>query len=135
MKISSKLSMATIAVAGMWLGACATARPAQLVEAEMSYMAARDGLPANLAPHALSEARTVLERAGQEFTAHGDTNVCRDYSYIAQNKLELAEVTARAELDRQTISRALQVAEARDAQASNVSRQDAEPVASAQRSF
>jgi hypothetical protein len=38
---------------------------------------------------------------------HGDTNVCRDYAYIAQNKLELADAMAQTEIDRRTIGEAL----------------------------
>ena len=40
-------------------------------------------------------------------TQHGDTNECRDLSYIAQRKLELADVKARTELDRQKIAEAV----------------------------
>jgi hypothetical protein len=87
-----------------WMSACATVAPAQLVGARESYTAATIGLAGTMGPTALSDAKRVLDEANKEFEARGNTTTCRDYAYIAQNKLELADVTARTELDRRTIS-------------------------------
>jgi outer membrane protein OmpA-like peptidoglycan-associated protein len=48
-----------------------------------------------------------LAKANAEFDAHGDTLQCRDYAYIARNKVQLADVKARTELDRQKIAEAV----------------------------
>jgi hypothetical protein len=77
--------------------------PATLTEARMSYTASRNGLAAALAPSYLDDATEMLERANREFASHGASAVCRDYSYIAQNKFELADAVARAELYQQTL--------------------------------
>jgi hypothetical protein len=49
----------------------------------------------------------MLERANHEFALHGNSDLCRDYSYIAENKFELADAVARAELFRQTQAEAV----------------------------
>jgi outer membrane protein OmpA-like peptidoglycan-associated protein len=86
---------------------CATTPPAQLVEARTAYGASNNGLSAKLTPTELHDAWLALDRANQEFDAHGDTVQCRDYAYIAQNKIQLADVKARTELDRQKIAEAV----------------------------
>jgi outer membrane protein OmpA-like peptidoglycan-associated protein len=55
----------------------------------------------------LHDAWIVLAKANAEFNEHGDTVECRDYAYIAQNKVQLADVKARTELDRQKIAEAV----------------------------
>ena len=65
------------------------------------------GLAAKLTPTELHDAWLVLVKANKEFDEHGDTTMCRDYAYIAQNKLQLADVKARTELDRQKIAEAV----------------------------
>jgi hypothetical protein len=86
------------------MSSCATAPvPNVLLEARASLLASNTGLAANLAPRYLDDAKQALERANQEFATHGDDAVCRDYSYIAENKFELADVIARAELERQAL--------------------------------
>jgi outer membrane protein OmpA-like peptidoglycan-associated protein len=86
---------------------CATTPPAQLVEARTAYAASNNGLSAKLTPTELHDAWLVLDKANQEFDRHGDTLQCRDYAYIAQNKVQLADVKARTELDRQKIAEAV----------------------------
>ncbi len=83
---------------GLLSVACATAVPAPLVAAHVSYTSVAGGPVAQLAPHYLEDARRALDKADTEFTAHGDTDVCRDYAYIAGNKLELASSVARTQL-------------------------------------
>lgn len=94
--------LSTVAWVGWMLG-CATAPPPQLVEARAAYAASNSGLAAKLTPTELHDAWLVLAKANQEFQEHGDTVQCRDYAYIAQNKVQLADVKARTEQDRQKI--------------------------------
>lgn len=106
MKTISTNLLATVALAGL-MGACATTGPPQLVEARNAYTASNSGLAAKLTPTELHDAWLVLVKANKEFDEHGDTTMCRDYAYIAQNKLQLADVKARTELDRQKIAEAV----------------------------
>lgn len=102
MRTNGGLLLAAIVVAGS-VSACAAALPGTLAEARSSYLASSSGLAATMAPRELLDAKQMLDRANDEFRFHGDTGMCRDYSYIAENKLELADVVARTEVDRQTM--------------------------------
>ena len=102
MKTKGGVLLAAIAVAGS-MGACAATLPGTLVEARYSYLASSSGLAATMAPAELLDAKQMLDRANDEFQLHGDTGMCRDYSYIAENKLELADAAARTEVDRQAM--------------------------------
>jgi outer membrane protein OmpA-like peptidoglycan-associated protein len=106
MKIEHIVAFATLASAGLIFG-CATTAPPQLVEARTAYAASNSGLAAKLTPTELHDAWLALSKANQEFDQHGDTLQCRDYAYIAQNKVQLADVKARTELDRQKIAEAV----------------------------
>lgn len=106
MKTGNVCLLATVAWVGLTLG-CATTPPAQLVEARTAYAASNNGLAAKLTPTELHDAWLVLDKANHEFDEHGDTIQCRDYAYIAQNKVQLADVKARTELDRQKIAEAV----------------------------
>lgn len=99
---ASILNLIIPAVIATVASSCATAGPVPsvLMEARASLVASSTGLAANLAPSYLDDAKQMLERANREFATKGDDAVCRDYSYIAQNKFELADVMARAELER-----------------------------------
>jgi len=98
--------LATVAFAGL-MSSCATTTPPELVQARTAYTTSSNGLTGKLAPTELYDAWTVLAKANKEFDEHGDTTVCRDLTYIAQNKLALADVKARTELDRQKIAEAV----------------------------
>jgi outer membrane protein OmpA-like peptidoglycan-associated protein len=106
MKTTIKMLLASIAFTGLLAG-CATTAPAELVQARTSYTASSSGLAAKLTPTELHDAWIVLAKANKEYDEHGDTTVCRDYAYIAQRKLQLADVKARTELDRQKIAEAV----------------------------
>jgi hypothetical protein len=108
MKTKGGVLLAAIVVAGS-MSACATILPATLVEARYSYLVSSRGLAATMAPAELLDAKQMLDRANDEFQFHGDTGICRDYSYIAENKLELADAAARTEVDRQTMGDAASV--------------------------
>jgi outer membrane protein OmpA-like peptidoglycan-associated protein len=105
MKTHNTSLLATLAISGLMVG-CATTAPTELVAARTAYTASNNGLAAKLTPTELHDAWIVLAKANKEFDEHGDTTQCRDYAYIAQNKLQLADVKARTEQDR------LQIAEA-----------------------
>jgi outer membrane protein OmpA-like peptidoglycan-associated protein len=101
-------------------GGCATTAPPELVQARASYAASNNGLAAKLTPTELNDAWTVLAKANKEFDDHGNTATCRDYAYIAQRKVELADAKARTELDRQKIAEAVKAGVvARDTQVKN----------------
>jgi outer membrane protein OmpA-like peptidoglycan-associated protein len=107
MKIRDMSMIATtLALAGL-MSACASVTPAQLVDARAAYASSSNGLAAKLSPTELYDAKKVLDKANLEFDQHGDTNECRDFAYIAQRKVELADVKARTELDRGKIAEAV----------------------------
>jgi outer membrane protein OmpA-like peptidoglycan-associated protein len=105
MKITNTCLFASIAFAGMMSG-CATTVPPELIQARSAFTASNNGLSAKLTPTELHDAWIVLDKANKEYDEHGDTTECRDYAYIANNKLALADVKARTELDRQKIAEA-----------------------------
>jgi outer membrane protein OmpA-like peptidoglycan-associated protein len=106
MKTRDKSLIATVLLTG-FVSACATTAPGQLIEARNAYIASTNGLAAKLTPTELYDAKKALDKANLEFADHGDTLECRDYSYVAFRKLELADVKARTELDRQKIAEAV----------------------------
>lgn len=105
MKTRIRSLLVSIAFTGL-LGGCATTAPAELVQARASYTASSNGLAAKLTPTELHDAWAVLAKANKEFDENGDTTMCRDYAYIAQRKLQLADVKARTEQDRRKIAEA-----------------------------
>jgi len=101
------MSAATVTLVGL-LSACATGvPPQQLVDARLAYASSSQGLAARLSPTELDDAKKVLDKANTEFDEHGDTHACRDFAYIAQRKVQLADVKARTALDRETIAEAV----------------------------
>jgi outer membrane protein OmpA-like peptidoglycan-associated protein len=78
-----------------------------LIEARQAYVTSNGGLAAKLTPTELYDAKKVLDKANKEYEDNGDTAESRDYAYIATRKLELADVKARTELDRQKIAEAV----------------------------
>ncbi|MDP3501148.1 MAG: OmpA family protein [Myxococcales bacterium] len=102
----------------MFLGACASVAPAQLVDARRAYDVANQGLAAKLSPTDLYDAKKVLDQANAEFEANGDTTATRDYAYVAMRKVQFADVTARTAADRELVASAgRQGVVVRDAQA------------------
>jgi outer membrane protein OmpA-like peptidoglycan-associated protein len=110
MKTRDKSLIVTITLAGAFagsMGACASTAPEQLVEARNAYAVSSGGLAAKLTPTELYDAKNALDRADREFADHGDTYACRDYAYIAERKVELADARARTEADRAVIAEAV----------------------------
>lgn len=85
---------------------CASTPPPQLVQAREAYKASSAGLGATLAPTELYDAKKALDKANAAFDENGDSAATRDYAYIAGRKLELVDVKARTEKDRQSIAEA-----------------------------
>ncbi len=88
------------------VGACTSVPSSQLVAAREAYKASAAGLTATLTPTELYEAKKSLDQANKEFEEHGDSVASRDYAYIAQRRVELANAKARTEVDRQKIEEA-----------------------------
>lgn len=123
----NRILLATVFPATLALlsGACATTVPAPLVLARQSYQSSTVGPAARMAPRYLADARSALDKANAEFATNGDTGICRDYAYIAENKLEEADAVARTEMSNvaeietaaaegtPTLNRSLTVASAR----------------------
>jgi outer membrane protein OmpA-like peptidoglycan-associated protein len=86
--------------------ACATSAPVALIDARRAYASASAGLAASLTPTELEDARSVLERANREYQEHGDTQLARDFAYIARRKVDLATSEARTIVDRELIAEA-----------------------------
>ena len=98
----------TVGAAGLMAGCATTSTaPTQLVEARNAYAVTSQGTAARLSPTELYDAKKALDQADVEFRDHGDTLACRDYAYIAERKIELVEVKARTEQDRQRIAEAV----------------------------
>ncbi|HTB59403.1 MAG TPA: DUF4398 domain-containing protein [Polyangia bacterium] len=77
--------------------------PGLLAEARSSFVASSTNPAAGLATGHLDDARAALEKANQEFVAKGNSPACQDYAYIAENKVELADLVARIELEEQML--------------------------------
>jgi outer membrane protein OmpA-like peptidoglycan-associated protein len=119
MRTGNMTLFAAVAFSALTIG-CATTPPPQLVQARTAYTASNNGLAAKLTPTELHDAWLVLAKADKEFADYGDTVECRDYAYIALNKVQLADVKARTELDRQKIAEAAKAGVVlRDAQVKN----------------
>lgn len=107
-------------VACALLGACASNPPLQLVQAREAYKVSSGGLAASLGPTELYDAKKSLDKANAEFDDHGDNATTRDYAYIAARKIELVDVKARTERDRQSINETAKTGvTVRDAQLAN----------------
>jgi outer membrane protein OmpA-like peptidoglycan-associated protein len=104
MKKHSPLFVA--ATLALWTFAGCATTPPELVEARSSYRAASMGPAGQLALTELYDAKKVLDQAEREFAENGATRASRDYSYVAQRKVQLADVKARTEADRQKIAAA-----------------------------
>ncbi len=115
MKIKTSLLVLAASLTG-----CATIAPPQLIEARDAYATSSNGLANKMAPTELYDAKKVLDKANAEFEANGDSAETRDYAYVAHRKIQLADVKARAEVDRLKIADAVkQGVVVRDSQVKN----------------
>ena len=106
MNLRTKSLIAGLTFTGM-LGGCAVVAPPPLVDARAAYAISSSGIAAQWSPTELYDAKKSLDRANKEFDAEGDTLAVRDYAYVAHRKVELADVKARTEMDRQRVAEAV----------------------------
>ena len=99
----SKSALTRFGLLGALTG-CSTVAPTQLTDARTAYTTSAEGQAGKLTPTDVYEAKKALDQANQEFDAHGDTSLLRDFAYIAQRKAELADVKAQTEADRLRIA-------------------------------
>ncbi|HVV50702.1 MAG TPA: DUF4398 domain-containing protein [Polyangia bacterium] len=100
----ARAGLLALATFGLLANACAaTAVPAPLVLARLSFERVSKSPAAAVAPRPIEDARMSLAKANQEFATNGDTGICRDYAYIVENELEAAEAAERAELARRAL--------------------------------
>ncbi len=81
----------------------AASMPGMLMEARNAFVASSTSPAASRATSHLDDARAALEKADQEFAAKGGSAVCQDYAYIAENKVQLADIVARIELEEEML--------------------------------
>jgi len=94
-RFDSRSLLISLAAVGIACGA--TPPPRELVDARAAYQRAQGGPAVQLAPAQLDTAKQALTKAEESFREDGDTDLTRDYSYIARRKAELAEATAGIE--------------------------------------
>ena len=103
MNFITKQLVVLLSLAALSTG-CAAITPPQLLEARAAYATSRNGLAGKLTPTELYDAKKVLDQAEAEFATNGDTSAVRDGAYVAKRKVELADVKALTEVDRQIIA-------------------------------
>ena len=94
-RFDSKALLVSLAAVGIACGS--TPPPRELVDARAAYQRAQGGPAVQLAPAQLDTAKQALTKAEESFREDGDTELTRDFSYIARRKAELAEATAGIE--------------------------------------
>lgn len=85
-----------LALVGGLMTSCATAAPAELVQARSSYERAATGQAQQLDPASVHEAKTALDRAEAEFQRDANGILVKDRAYIADRKARLSEARAGA---------------------------------------
>jgi len=73
--------------------------PRELVEAREDFAAAREDAD-------LSAARAALDLATYEYEEHGDSPKARDFAYIAQRRVDIANSKARKHADERRLAAA-----------------------------
>jgi len=88
--------------------ACATTTPIELTNARTSYARANSGPAVQLMPAELHKAKLVLDTAEASFVDEKDSPKTVDLAYIADRTIQMVEVQARTALTEQTIAKAKQ---------------------------
>ena len=84
-----------VTLSGLLAAACASSPPPrELLDARAAYARAQDSAAEKLQPAALQDAKIALGRAEQSYSDDGDSQQTRDLAYIAERRVELAEVRA-----------------------------------------
>jgi outer membrane protein OmpA-like peptidoglycan-associated protein len=102
MKISLLYGMALIAAG------CATVTPIELTTARASYARASSGPATQLLPADLHKAKVVLDAAETSFVEEKASQKTIDLAYIADRTIQIVEAQARTVLAAQTITKAKQ---------------------------
>jgi outer membrane protein OmpA-like peptidoglycan-associated protein len=88
------LTFGHLAALGL-VAACASAPPPrELLDARAAYSRAQAGPAGQLAPATMHDAKMALNRAEQSYSDQSDSPQTRDFAYIAERKVELAEAQA-----------------------------------------
>ena len=91
------IAFVAVVVAGMAAG-CATAPPAELVQARTAYARASVGPAAQLAPADLRKARLALDQAERALSDEKNLAKAVDFAYIAERTAQIAEAHAETAL-------------------------------------
>ena len=95
-------------VTAMFAIACATITPIELTNARVAYARASSGPAAQLLPADLHKARVVLDAAEKSFVDEKASQNTIDLAYIADRTIQTVEAQARAALAEQTVTKAKQ---------------------------
>jgi len=117
MKSMQKLGIVAFTTAFGVAGCMSSLPPQDLVTARTTYDRASKGPAGRLDPADLHLAKEQLDAAEAAFQNDGDTQNTRDQAYLAARKAELAEVTARTLLAKQTQAGVVDAMHADQAQA------------------
>jgi outer membrane protein OmpA-like peptidoglycan-associated protein len=101
-KTSLFLGMALVATG------CATVTPIELTTARASYARANSGPAVQLLPAELHKAKIVLDAAETSFAEEKNSQKTIDLAYIADRTIQTVEVQARTVLSEQTVTKAKQ---------------------------
>ncbi len=101
-------ALAMVFVAALFITACATAAPAQLLNARAAYSRASAGPAAQLTPSDLHKAKTALDKAEQTFAEEKDSQKTIDLAYIAERTAQIAEARAQMAISQKSGSDAKQ---------------------------
>ncbi len=89
------LAVSSVSLLAGLVGACASAPPPELNNAQMAFDRASHGPAAQLDPADLHSAQEQLNAAKQAYDTSGDSQETRDLAYSAERKVELAETRAK----------------------------------------
>ena len=92
----------------LFAASCATVTPIELTTARTSYARASSGPAVQLLPAELHKAKIILDAAETSFADEKNSQKTIDLAYIADRTIQTVEVQARTVLSTQTITKAKQ---------------------------
>lgn len=93
-------------------GCAGASPPPELLDARSEFERLAAGPEARMAPDAIEEARLALEQAEESFEKHGDDTEARTRAYVALRRVQMAQVLAQTERERQRAAEARVVQDA-----------------------
>src|SRR3954463_10133132 len=105
---SSKTSASLFLGTTLLAASCATVTPIELTTARTSYTRASSGPAVQLLPAELHKAKIILDAAETSFADEKNSQKTIDLAYIADRTIQTVEVQARTVLATQTITKAKQ---------------------------